>query len=106
MRIDAERREGGFKVAVLGLPDVAAIRELQSKSFGGICGIWGILTGPVEDVGVPGRDPDAEAVPDDGALLPSRNSLSLGEWWEWGDAEVLEVIDAGETLRESLVAGG
>ena len=72
IRIDAERREGGFRVAVLGLPDVAAINELQSKSLGGICGMWGILTGPVDEVGVPGRDPDAEGVPDDGALLPSR----------------------------------
>ena len=80
MRIDAERREGALRVAVLGLPDVAAIKELQSRSLGGICGMWGILTGPVDDVGVPGRDPDAEAVPDDGALLPSRDSRSLGEW--------------------------
>jgi hypothetical protein len=39
MRIDADRREGGFKVAVLGLPDVAAIKELQSRSLGGIGGM-------------------------------------------------------------------
>jgi hypothetical protein len=39
MRIDAERRDGGFKVAVLGLPDVAAISELQSRSLDGIGGI-------------------------------------------------------------------
>ena len=72
MRMDADSLEGGFKVAVRGLPDVAAIRELQSKSFGGICGIVGILTVPVEEFGVPGRDPATEGVPDDGALLPSR----------------------------------
>lgn len=72
MRMDADSREGGFKVAVRGLPDVAAINELQSKSFGGICGILGILMVPIEEVGVPGRDPDTEGVPDDGALLPSR----------------------------------
>lgn len=39
MRIDADRRDGGLVVAVLGRPEVAAIRELQSRSFGGIGGI-------------------------------------------------------------------
>ena len=39
IRIDAERREGGFVVAALGLAEVAAINELQSRSFGGICGM-------------------------------------------------------------------
>jgi hypothetical protein len=39
MRIDAERRDGGFRVAVLGLPDVAAISELQSRSLDSIGGI-------------------------------------------------------------------
>jgi hypothetical protein len=33
IRIDAERREGGFAVAALGRPEVAAIREVQSSSF-------------------------------------------------------------------------
>ena len=83
MRIEAERREGGFRVDVLDLPDVAAIRELQSRSLAGIGGMWGILTGPAEEVGVPGRELDAEGVPDEGALLPFRaNSCSLGEWRE------------------------
>jgi hypothetical protein len=39
MRIEAERREGGFRVDVLDLPDVAAIRELQSRSLAGIGGM-------------------------------------------------------------------
>jgi hypothetical protein len=33
MRIDAERREGGFALAALCRPEVAAIREVQSSSF-------------------------------------------------------------------------
>lgn len=83
MRIEAERREGGFNVLVLGLPDVTAIRELQSRSLAGIGGMLGIRTGPAEEVGVPGRDPAAEGVPDDGALPPFRvNSCSLGDWRE------------------------
>lgn len=44
MRIEADRREGGFVVAVLGRPDVAAISELQSSSLCGIWGMCGILT--------------------------------------------------------------
>jgi hypothetical protein len=83
MRMDAERREGGFRVLVLGLPDVAAIKELQSRSLAGIGGMLGILIRPADEVGVPGRELDAEGVPDDGALLPFRvNSCSLGEWRE------------------------
>lgn len=62
---------------------------------------------PLADVGVPGREPDTEGVPEDSALPLSRTkSGSLGDCCDRGDAEVLEVADAGDTFRESLVAGG
>lgn len=38
MRIDADRREGALAVEVLGRPEVAAIKELQSSS---LCGMGG-----------------------------------------------------------------
>lgn len=96
---------------VLGRPEVAAIRELQSSSLEGIGGTCGILTGPelgpFADVGVTGRDPDKDGVPDETALLLSLAiSGSLGDGCEDAEAEFLELTDAGEALRESRAAGG
>lgn len=111
MRIDAESREGALPVEVLGRPEVAAISELQSSSLEGIGGTCGILTGPelgpFADVGVTGRDPDKDGVPDETALLLSLAiSGSLGDGCEDAEAEFLEFTDAGEALRESRAAGG
>lgn len=61
---------------------------------------------PPEDVGVPGREFDSEAVPEDRALpLSWTNSVTFGDCCDCGDAEVREATDAGETFRESFAPG-
>ena len=97
-------------VAVLCCLDVAAISELQSSSLCGICGTCGIFTNPepepLADVGVTGREPEADGAPDESALPLSRGLSKSRVDGRGGDgADSTEYTDAGDTLREFLAEG-